>query len=689
MTFLFGNAALWPFLILLAVPLLMHLFARTRPPVYVFSSIEFIRRIVRFTLRIKRPKDWLLLLLRTLLFAAMILLFLRPVLFADRNLADPFGQKNLVLVVDATASMAYPDGAQTRFAAACAEASAILSGLTSRDTANIVWLKSAPEPVFPEMSANFTYLQDALRRRTVTVEAGAIANALALAASLLEGQKGRREICVLSDFQQSAWNDVRVSLPASLDLIKVKVGASEAVNQALTGIRADPPQPLVGEDVTIYSDIHNYSPQPMRKTVYLGVGESRLSQDVMAPAWNKATAVFQHRFAEPGVYSLTAHIGEDAFPADDRRASIIEVREFLRVGLLASEPVTAAAWRRALDSVGWIKTERLMSKDLAGNLSLDALLLSGWAGADNDRLRRLLQAGCALVYYPARESPVSRFAALSGPAVSGVEPGEGRDGGAHPSTGLFRWEQLHTPYTLKVTREKDELFSLFTRGEFGDFSRAAFHARFAFPVEALPAGDKLMAFDDGTPALMRFTAGKGMLYLWNMPLDPEFGNWPKRADFLPFLCELLLVSRGGGEQQSITRVLTGEGMMLELDREMPRSELTLRGEDAQAVPLRDIRGSSNVTWVADQPLNPGLYTWEHLDKPLAWAAVDFPVIESDLRTKTLQELDNSGAGAATAVRRGFTVRRLRDGVPLWPYLLAFATLVALAEGLTTLWAVKT
>lgn len=678
MTFLFGNAALWPFLFLLAVPLLLHLFARTRPPVYVFSSIEFIRRIVRSTLRLKRPKDWLLLLLRTLLFAALVLLFLRPVLFADRKLADPFGKKNVVLVVDATASMAYPDGAQTRFAAACAEASEILSGLTSRDTANIVWLKAAPEPVFPGMGVNFTYLQDALRRRTVTVEAGACDKALALAVSLLEGREGRREICVLSDFQKSAWDNVRPGLPTGVDLIKVKVGAGEAVNQALTDIRMDPPRPLVGEEVALYGDVHNYSPQPMRKTVFLGVGESRLSQDVMAPAWNKATAVFKHRFPESGVYPLTVHLGEDAFPADDRRASSVEVRAFLRVGLLAPEPVTAAAWRRALDNVGWIKTELLTPKDLS--LSLDALLLSGWDGADSERLRGLLQTGCTLVCYPGRELPINRFAALS--------TVEGLDGGARPSTDLFRWEQGQIPHTLKVTREKDELFRLFAGGEFGDFSRAVFQARFAFSVEALPAGDTLMAYDDGVPALMRFSAGKGKLYLWNMPLNPEFGNWTRRADFLPFLCELLSVSRGGGGQQSMTHGLTGEGVTLALDREVPRSELTLRGEDGQAVPLRDVRGSGNVTWVADQPLNPGLYTWEHLDKPLAWAAVDFPAIESDLRTKSLREMDTAGAGAGTAVSRGFTVRRLRDGVPLWPYLLALAALGALAEGLMALWAVK-
>ena len=136
MNFVLTNAALWPFLALVLAPLLLHLFARSKPPHYAFSSVEFILRIVRQTIRVKRPRDWLLLVIRTLLFAAVVLLFLQPLYFSKRRLSGPFERKNVVLLVDATASMGYTEGAQTRFASACAHASEILSGLSARDTAN-------------------------------------------------------------------------------------------------------------------------------------------------------------------------------------------------------------------------------------------------------------------------------------------------------------------------------------------------------------------------------------------------------------------------------------------------------------------------------------------------------------------------------------------------------------------------
>ena len=102
------------------------------------------------------------------LVAALVLVFLRPLFFSQRRLAGLLQTKNVVLIIDATASMAYVDGAQTRFAAACAEASEILAGLSGRDGANIVWLDAAPDAVFPEIGANIAYLRTALRRAGVS-----------------------------------------------------------------------------------------------------------------------------------------------------------------------------------------------------------------------------------------------------------------------------------------------------------------------------------------------------------------------------------------------------------------------------------------------------------------------------------------------------------------------------------------
>ena len=196
MSVLFLNAVLWPLAILVAVPLIVHLFARARPPMLDFSSVEFIMRALRFTQRVRKPKDWLLLVLRTAAAAAVMLLFLRPVLFAHGG-GGLFERRNVVVILDASASMGWSDGSQTRFAVACAEASEILAGLSSRDAADVIVAGVTPRAVFPAMGGNMGYLQGEVRRARLTSEALDPEAALRLAARLLNGQEGRKEVLEL------------------------------------------------------------------------------------------------------------------------------------------------------------------------------------------------------------------------------------------------------------------------------------------------------------------------------------------------------------------------------------------------------------------------------------------------------------------------------------------------------------
>ncbi len=687
MSFILTNLVLWPFLFLVTVPVLLHLFARSRPPVYKFSSVEFILRIVRSSMRIKRPQDWLLLVIRTLLFAAIILLFLQPLFFAQHKLAGLFQRKNVVLIVDATASMGYADGAQTRFAAASAEASEILRGLSGRDSANIIWLDSAPEAVFPEMGSNLSYLHSALRRGRVTCEAGDISAALQLAARMLsEKTAGKHEICVISDFQKTAWEGAEIAVPDGMDLVKLKVGQdSMAENGAVTAVYFDPKRPLINEEVQIYCEVHNYSAKPRRRTVFVKVHERRQSQPIMIPAWSKATALFTHKFTAPGVYPVTISLDEDSFPADDRRWSLLEVREFLRVGILAQEPGTARVWRQVLEALGCVRIETLLPRDLEGELPFDMIMLSGWTGVARKNLRKALAEGCTIVCAPAGGTPASTIAAL----VNGRPK--------RPAKDEMRWEQSDKPYKLKVVDEKAEVFRLFASGEYGDPANGVFHGRLNLSPAALPAGRHcryLLAYDDGVPALVRFKK-KGSLFFWNLPLAPEFSNWASQVEFLPFLAEILFTSRGGvgGTRQhsaAATRsCLPGGPVYLRLGRDVLLSDMKLRRQDGRVIAIREqhsVSGGSDVNFVSAQAPDLGLYTWTYEGKPAGYSIVNFPVVESDLRALSLAEISKPGG---VAVSRGSKVRQLRDGVKLWPYLLIIAVALALLEGAVLLWTDRT
>ncbi|HOW97283.1 MAG TPA: VWA domain-containing protein [Kiritimatiellia bacterium] len=671
MSFVFLNAILWPLAALAAVPLLLHLFARSKPPVYRFSSVEFILRIVRTTLRVKRPQDWLLLLLRTALVVTLVLLFLRPLYFASRALAGPLGRKNVVVIVDATGSMGCNEGGRTRFATACAEASEVLAGLTSADRANVVWLDAEPDAVFPEMGVNMGYLRAALSRAELRPQTGDIAGALRLAVSMLENQDGRREICLVSDFQRAAWEKASLAVPDSIRLVNLCVAQGDGENGALTDLVVDPPAPLKGEEVTIHAEVANYSARPRQQTVFLELGEGRYNQDLMIPPWEKAGVSFRHRFRQPGIHTATVSLNEDRFTADDRRWAVIQVADSLSVGVSGTNTAEGRFWLRALGALSWVSAEPIDPARLPKEAAYDAVFLADGNGADADRFADMLGRGCAMVCVPSRGTPVGPLLAAAGVDASRV-PAEAA------------WEILSGPTAARVARKEDRLFQLFAGGEYGDPAGGVFRARWRLPGDAAAAGETLIAYEDGLPALVRYRHG-GLLYLWALPLDPEVSDWAARVEFVPFLGELLLSSRsarGGGA----TAAMPGDRLAWRVDREILASDVTLQHGAGEALPVLAQREAEGTRVVSESAADTGVYTWKYEGEAQQVTAVNFPALESDLRPIPVKEIEQQGRVALAAGRRA---RELRDGLPLWPYLLLAVVGWALLEGGVQVWAERT
>ncbi len=671
------NSVLIPLLVLILVPLLIHLFAKGRPPVHKYSSIEFILRIMRNTMRIKKPQDYILLVLRTLLAAVVVLIFLQPLLFMGGKAGGLFKKSNIVAIVDSTASMAYIDGAQTRFAAACAEASEILSGLGSKDTANVIWLSSKPSSAFPEMGVNFGFLREELRKAQVTSEAGDIGEAFRMACEMLRNVEGRKEICVISDFQKSAWEKAVIDVPSDIEVVKIKVGDSDAANIAVTSFRCEPPHPLAGEEVRFYCEVANYSGQPRQTTLYFGVQESRLSHDIMLPAHGRTTAVFKHVFTGAGIFKATVNLNEDAFAGDDRRFLSVNVSQSMRIGILADEKNTAKSWKKALDSLSWARTEIISEKDLSGEIPYDVIMLSGWNGAGAQALEEKLKQGGIVFCMPADGVPLSGVLGLAG-----------RKDSADFAKQLVRMEKSEEKtHRLKITNEKDEVFKIFAGGENVSPAAGVFKGRLNLP-KWTPENEVLVTYDDGVPALVK-VRDSGTLFIWNMPLGRDYSTMQMQSGYLPFVAEMILSSRNTGKilHADTVEYFPGDSMTLRTERDSLASDISLKDENGIEIPV-EMKTSGGRGFFMSKPVPAtGFYTWKYRGRDAGAGVVNFPPVESDL---TAVAPDNAARTKDSVVLSGGgDVRRMRDGLNLWPLLLVIAFGLALTEGLALFWAERT
>src|SRR3954469_3848447 len=123
----------------LAVPVFVHLIQRERKRVVQFPSLMFLQRIPYQSVRRRRIRDVLLLLMRLAALALIVLAFARPFFRRDAlSAAAQSGAREAVILVDTSYSMGYGD----RWSRAQAAARAAVSALSAGDRASLVFFSS-------------------------------------------------------------------------------------------------------------------------------------------------------------------------------------------------------------------------------------------------------------------------------------------------------------------------------------------------------------------------------------------------------------------------------------------------------------------------------------------------------------------------------------------------------------------
>jgi len=679
MSLFFQNAG-WMWLLALGLlPLLVHLFARVRPPVFPFSSVEFLRRAVRKTSRWKKPQDVLILALRTVAILAAAAAILGPLLVSSEA-PLPGAMRTVVLLIDRSASMSAGDGPATRFETACREAAEFLER-SKPDLANVVWIDAQPDAVFPSPGPNADFLVQSVDRAEAGVEPGSIAAAWQLALRQVEAGAGHRELVVFSDFQESAWRGQTLAAPPSVSVKRVRVAESEPANAAVVSLTVLPSEPVAGQEVSILCRVKNFSGTPIRPAIYLDPGGGRQSRQVEVAPWGEAEAVFPASFSEPGAVAITAGIDSDGFPGDDVRSAIVHVRRELSLALVGADDSTAAVFAAIARALPWLRVEPL--ETLRANAGHDFWFVGRWSGENAGALRAIAASGGAVFAEGAR--------GLTGKAISELL-GAGGAGGAGETgaTSPVAEQSDAAGWAARVASPAAPVFALFQSGDFGNPFDGRFRRRLALEAledSATPASGEaevLVRYEDGVPGLVRGETGGAPVYLWNLPVRPEDSDWAQQTPFLPFVAELLLNSRppgvGAGQEAP-----AGSPLVWQSGDDIPADSVLLVDADGKSVPIEWAHGPEGLTFRSKASPAPGVFRWTVGGGTSDLAAINFPASESDLRV-----LDTSAMPAeeTLSLREMSNTARLARGWQLWPWLAAGAIGALLIEGLLAWWKPK-
>jgi len=575
--FLAGLAAL-------AVPVLIHLIQRERKNVVPFPSLMFVRRIPYSSIRRRRIHNWALLMLRLAAIALIVAAFARPFFPGTTLTAAGGGARDLVILLDRSYSMGHGDQWERAKRAAADAVATMVDG----DRASLVLFATTAE-IAVQPTIDRARLESEISATELSASATRYGPALKLAGSLLSASNfPRREVVLVSDFQRSGWSPGDgLRLPAGTTVTPIAVQAENIRNVAVTPVSLQREQVSGQDRVTVTASLLNRSDETISDLPVMLEIDGHVAQTarVTLQPYGAASTVFPAVILASANTRGTVRIGDDALARDNAFHFVLSPPRPVAVTLVNGARASreqALFLSRALaigDSPRFEVATRSLDDLTAEVLARTRMVILNDASPSEavaGRLKAFVEGGGGLlvVYGPQAAWPASAHDFLAAMATGSVDRSRGSAGALG---GLAYGHQVFEPFRAPRS---------------GDFSAARFYGyRGVTPAQDAQV---LARFDDGAPALVARTVGRGRVLGWTSTLDMFWSDLALKPVFLPFVHQMSRHLADYRDRASWSMVGEVIDLSQEGDPSRPRvalapdgGRLPLEGDQGRVLELRE------------------------------------------------------------------------------------------------------
>jgi hypothetical protein len=577
MTFLHWNLLLWA-LPLAAIPILLHLLTLHRLKTVELPTFRFLfdsyvqqRRRMQFL-------EALLALLRTLFLLFLGLVIARPIVQHWASLFHSGGGRDVILLVDCSASMKAQTAGVSAFDRATREARAVAELLAPEDRLTLVRVASKPEEVFSRFSADANTIDEKIRNLRCTSSRGNLFAALTQVFGPEAPRHHNPLVYLFTDCQATGWREVRNQglermIPAGTQFVVVNVGPKEATpNLAVVGDAPSQRRATVGLPVFPQARVVNHAKEPADVVLTMVVDEKEVARaQLTLKAGETVVRKLAYVPTEPGVHRGRFEVtgkAPDRFPDDNRFLFTLTVTPRLRVvvvnGNPSADPLESEALylRAALTATAEDQAEK--KKPAAGSVpqeflqslkvreiteqalnpealrDVSVVVLANCGGLNPQHfewLRQFVAAGGGLLIFPGdRVNPDvynTQFFPVPGPQgerLTGVTlaPPEGDPDKVESFERLAVIDFAHPALTVFDDPDGKYLRSL------------RFYRRFKVTMPEKRANAwPLAEFTTGAVALVESRLGDGLVVLAAFPATTKWSNVPLKPEFVPLLLRLV------------------------------------------------------------------------------------------------------------------------------------------------------
>ena len=526
----FLNPAVLLGLVAAALPLAIHLLHRGRTQPRPFSDFAFLRQLQQNRMRRLQLRQWLVLLLRTLIIALIVCAFARPTAGGGWGSGDRPVAVHALL--DLSYSTRYQRPSGSLFDQLQHQLGDLLAILPPRDQVAVQPFAQRPHALF---AGDRDYLAERIAELAPTQEATDLRAALQAAAQRFDQEPplAAHELFLFTDLAEYNWDQLDDSVP-SFAGVRIYIASPRTQTRPNAYVeRVAAPSWMLAADakVTLQTAIAHSGAGTVLDLFVDGQRVRRHSVDPGAPGTTQVALSFSPR--RPGRLSGHVALSDDALALDNRRYFTLDLPTSLTVLLLSEQPEAAYYVRRALgaaalsDPVVKIRTDIFANLDVSILAGVDVLVLCNLArlsAAQKAALDEFIATGGGVVLFPAPHSDLGYY---NRDLLPSLTPGRFKSRlGAPGNTTNYQVLDSDEPHHL-----------LFNDLLASNGNQPRFYAYFAM----VPAPDllPLVRFNDGQLAMALAWKGQGRVALAVFPIDPQWNDLHQRGLFAPLLHRLV------------------------------------------------------------------------------------------------------------------------------------------------------
>ena len=698
MTFL--NAALLAGAFAAAIPIIIHLFHKSRFKVVKWGAMHLLEMVLRTNQRRVRMEQWILLAIRCAIPVLLALAMARPIWQgASRLLGN--ARTSTIVLLDNSYSMEASRSGTVNFAMAKDNVQKMIAAMQSQSEVHVVLMGQGGRGLLDAPTYDLSRLTQMLGKTSAGYGTARVPQALDFAAGALETMhEPVRQVVMLTDFQRVSFDPTEdKAIAAALDRMGKQAmppsvtfwdaGQEVKENVAIESLDFSRLMVGIGQKIQIRANLRNFGAAnhpDLRVTLKVDGKDKGASQVALGPN-AKAQVLFTQSFESAGSHVVEIGTEPDALAADNTFLASIPVRDRIPVLLvdgapgdtlediksetgylqIALSPFMAGKVEQAdLLQTRVVPVEGLTAKALAES-QIVVLANTRQLGADQLKaLEDFVKTGGGLLVFPGDKTdtawwngPFSKLAPLP---LAGIA-GDTKEGA--PTMGITS------------QRFEDPAMELFNDPRNGSMAEAAVKVWFKMrpPEKSGGALDPvvLARLDSGDPFLAEKAFGEGRVIACATACDADWSNLPARPFFLPLTQRLSVYLASNVYPPRNLEI--GRQLVSFLPADAAGKKAILTGPDGIPVELAIVKKESRGVVEYGPVFAPGLYTLTPPGSTPLHYVFNADRRESDLARLSEQEIADLGKTHNVPIVHSLEEyknleHKNRFGTELWKWFLA-------------------